>query len=441
MGINSKFGWAMVALAVGLLAVFDVLAGTGGVGAAMLATAPAALPDAIKAELGRISDQVKAAAETAQKEIASHAALSEQTRANVDKLLTEQGGLQARLQAAEQLVAKLEQGGGHGHEALSAGAQLVANADYLAWAERPSARFSMDVSAAVTSDPASAGDLIVKERVAGIKAPGQRRLTIADLINWVPVSSNAVEFVRETGFTNNAAPVRENPSNPKPESSIVLDALSAPVATIAHFIHCSKQILWDAPQLQAYIDGRLSYGLALKEEDQILMGSGTGLNVNGIHTQATAYANPGVTVANETRLDRLRLALLQAELAEAFADGIVLSPIDWAGIELLKNSQNSYLFANPQGVATPALWGRNVVTTKAMAADDFLVGAFGGGLAVEGHRRMGTTITVATQDDRDFVKNMVKVLAESRLALTVYRPEAFVKGDFDGLNPAPASGP
>lgn len=435
MGIsNKKLGYVLIALALGLLAAFDVMAGTGGIGAAMMATAPAALPEAIKAQLDRISDDVKAAAETAQKEIKNHARMTEETRASVDKLLTEQGALQARLQAAEQLVARMEQGGGHGHQALSAGAQLATNEEYLAWAQRPGARFTMDVSAAVTSAPASAGDILVPDRVAGIKAPGQRRLTVADLINWVPTSSNAVEYVRETGFANNAAAVKENPSNPKPESNITLDALQAPVATIAHWIHCSKQILSDAPQLQAYIDGRLSYGLALKEEEQILLGSGTGVNVNGIHTQAAAYVNPGVTVANETRLDRLRLALLQAELAEAYADGIILHPIDWAAIELLKNSQNAYVFANPQGIATPALWGRNVVPTKAITADDFLVGGFGGGLAVEGHRRMTTEITIATQDDRDFVKNMIKILAESRLALTVYRTEAFVKGDFDGLD-------
>lgn len=396
-------------------------------------------PEKIQAALDKISDQIKAQAELAEKEIKAHAKLSEETRAKVDQLLTQQGELQSRLQAAEQLVAKLEQGGGGAEGPQSMGEQFIRNEEYQAWAQRPTARFSMDVKAVVTSDGASAGDLIVPDRVPGIKAPGLRRLTIRDLLNVVRTTSNSVEYVRETGFTNNAGPVAENPSGLKPESNITFEADSAPVVTIAHWIHASKQVLADAPMLRGYIDGRLRYGLKLKEEEQLLKGSGVGLNINGLVTQATAYANPGVTVQAETRIDRLRLALLQVELAEAYADGIVLSPIDWAAIELTKTADNAYLFANPRGIATPALWGRNVVPTQAMDAGEFLVGAFGGGIAAEIHDREDLTVTVATQDDRDFVKNMIKILMEERLTLTVYRPEAFVTGEFTDIAPPPAT--
>lgn len=397
-----------------------------------------ATPEQIQAALDKISDQVKAQAEEAQKEIKAHAKLSEETRANVDRLLTQQGELQARLQSAEQLVAKLEQGGGERRGPKSMGEQLVENEDFQAWAQRPNARFSMDVKAVVTSDGASAGDLVVPDRVAGIKAPGLRRLTIRDLLNVVRTTSNSVEFVRETGFTNSADVVAENPTGLKPESNIVFEADSAPVVTIAHWIHASRQVLSDIPMLRGYIDGRLRYGLKLKEEAQLLKGSGVGLNIDGLYTQATAYANPGVTVQNETRIDRLRLALLQVELAEAWADGIVISPVDWTAIETTKTNDNAYLFANPRGITTPTMWGRNVVPTQSMGVGEFLVGSFGGGIAAEIHDREDVTVMVATQDDRDFVKNMVKILMEERLALTVYRPEAFVKGsmaDLDAVTP------
>jgi len=397
-----------------------------------------ATPEQIQATLDKINDQVKAQAEKAEKEIKAHAKLSEETRASVDKLLTEQGALQARLQSAEQLVAKLEQGGGEFAGPQSMGDQVVANEEFQAWAARASggggSKFHMDVKAVVTSDGASAGDLIVAQRRDGIIAPGLRRLTIRDLINVVRTSSNSIEFVRETGFTNGADVVAENPTGLKPESNLTFEADSAPVATIAHWIHASRQVLSDIPMLRGYIDGRLRHGLKLKEEAQLLKGSGVGLNIDGIFTQALAYTNPGVTVQNETRIDRLRLALLQVELAEAWADGIVISPLDWAAIELQKTDDNAYLFANPRGITTPALWGRNVVPTQAMGAGEFLVGAFGGGIAVEIHDREDVNVMVATQDDRDFVKNMVKILMEERVALTLYRPEAFRKGTMTDLD-------
>ena len=54
----------------------------------------------------------------------------------------------------------------------------------------------------------------------------------------------------------------------------------------------TKQILDDVPQLRSYIDGRLRYGLEYVEEGQLLNGGGTGTDLNGIYTRATAYAAP-----------------------------------------------------------------------------------------------------------------------------------------------------
>lgn len=445
--MKNKYILAAIVTTLALLVISaDAVAGThllstlftSPEGALMAPVMAAALPDAIKAELEKISDQIKSQAETAEKEIKAHARLTDETRANVDKLLTEQGALQARLQSAEQLVAKLEQGGGQYAAPQSMGEQLASNEDFQAWAARAASgggsKFNMDVKAVVTSDGASAGDLIVPQRREGIIAPGLRRLTIRDLLNVVPTTSNAIQYVREVGYTNNADVVAENPTGLKPESNLTFEADQAAVTTIAHWIHASRQVLADIPTLRGYIDGRLRYGLKLKEETQLLKGSGVGLNIDGLYTQARAYANPGVTVQNETRIDRLRLALLQVELAEAWADGIVISPLDWAAIELQKTDDNAYLFANPRGITTPALWGRNVVPTQSMGGGEFLVGAFGGGIAAELHDREDVNVMVATQDDRDFVKNMVKILMEERLALTVYRPEAFVKGTMTDLD-------
>lgn len=391
--------------------------------------------ETINASLKQVGDQIKSQAEQAQKDVKAHAQLSQETRAKVDELLTKQGELQANLQAAEQKLAKIENGGIGLAAPQSLGQQFTDNEEFKAWAQRPGARFSMGINAAIDSGTNSAGDLIVPDRVPGIVAAPMRRLTIRDLIQWGRTTSNSIEFVRELLFTNNAAPVSENPTGLKPESNITFEADSVPVVTIAHWIHASKQVLADVPMLQSYIDGRLRAGLKLKEEDQLLNGSGVGLNLDGIFTQATAYVQPsGASVVNETQIDRLRLAMLQVELSEYSPDGIVLNPVDWTNIELLKtSSEHAYMFSNPRTTNAPGLWGRNVVTTTAMQQADFLVGVFGGGLAVQGWDRQDITLSIATQDDRDFVKNMVKLLVEECLGLTVYRPAAFVKGDFDDL--------
>lgn len=190
--------------------------------------------------------------------------------------------------------------------------------------------------------------------------------------------------------------------------------------------------------LRTYIDGRLRYGLLLKEEAQLLNGSGVSLNINGLYTQASDYSNPGVSVTNDTAIDRLRIAMLQVQLAEYSADGFVLNPIDWTTIELTKESGGKYIFANPLGLSTPVLWGRPVVTTQSMVQGNFLTGAFK--MAAQGWDREDATVTISTEDRDNFVKNMVTILAEERIALTVYRPEAFVKGDISDVSSEASSG-
>lgn len=385
---------------------------------------------AINDSLKTVGDQLKAQAEAVNK----NGALNAETRATVDTLLTQQGEMQARLASAEQLAAKLEAGGGLSASIKSMGEEFTGTEGFEAFAASGSGKFRARVNAAITSGGTSAGDLIVPQRVPGVVGPPNQQLRVRDLLAWGRTTSNSIEFVRESGFTNNAAPVSENPTGTKPESNITFDLDQAPVVTIAHWIRATKQVLADVPMLQSYIDGRLRYGLKLVEDRQLLMGSGVGLNIDGIYTQATAYANPGVVVQAENRMDRLRLALLQAELAEYPSDGIVLSPIDLAAIELTKNGQNDYLYSNPRFPTQAGLWARPVVATTAMTQGDFLVGAFQ--LGAQGWDREDVNLTVSLEDRDNVVKNLVTLLVEERLALTVYRPEAFVKGDFDGIDPA-----
>jgi HK97 family phage major capsid protein len=180
--------------------------------------------------------------------------------------------------------------------------------------------------------------------------------------------------------------------------------------------------------LQSYIDGRLTYGLALVEENQLLNGGGTGTDLNGIYTQATAFTPPITIPAPVTKIDVLRLAMLQTALSELMSTGLVLHPADWASIELLKDTTGQFIIGNPQGNLSPTLWGQPVVSTQSMATGKFLTGAFQLGAQI--FDRMDAVVEISTEDDQNFRKNLVTVLAEERLALAVYRPEAFVKGDF-----------
>jgi len=225
--------------------------------------------------------------------------------------------------------------------------------------------------------------------------------------------------------TNNAKVVSEGVQ--KPESNYVYQRGDAPVRTIAHWVQVARQAMDDAAQLQTEIDTELRYGLEYAEELELLKGDGTGEHLEGLVTAADNYSAP-ISVSGATMIDTLRIAILQASLAEYSADGIVLHPSDWARIELLKDGEDRYLWANPRSVNAPGLWGLPVVVTQAMDEDEFLVGAFRMSATI--YDRMDAEVLISSEDRDNFVKNMLTVRAEKRLALAVKRPSALVTGDF-----------
>ncbi|MFN4176431.1 phage major capsid protein [Phenylobacterium sp.] len=387
----------------------------------------------IRQQVERVGDDVKRTAEEALRQAKDTGKVADEVKQTADKLLVTQSDLKGKMEALEARQLELEQGvesrRGREEQPKSMG-QQVAESDevkqFLANGARGSVR--VPVKQAITSASGSAGALIVPDNRGEIVGIARRRLRIRQLLGQGRTTSNLVEYARQTTRTNGAAVVSE--SVQKPSSNYVWAAADAPVRTIAHIVPITRQAMEDAAQLQTEIDSEMRYGLDIEEEDQLLNGDGTGQNLNGLNNQATAYAAE-FAPTSEQELDKLRLAFLQLELANYDGDAAILHPSDWALIELLKDSQGRYIFANPQGLAGPVLWGRQVVPTAAQAKDTFTVGQFD--VAATIYDRMDAEVLFSSEDSDNFQKNMITARAEKRLALAVKRAAALVKGDFGNV--------
>ena len=275
-----------------------------------------------------------------------------------------------------------------------------------------------------STDP-KGGILVSPQTIAGVLTPPQEDLRIRDLLNVQRTTSNAIEYIVETGFTNASAVAPEK--SLKPQSDLTFDIESATVKTLAHWIPATRQIIQDAPMLRNYVDGRLTYGLALTEEAQILYGDGVGDNMAGIMTNPNVQ-NVGGVAAADTRIDHLRRAITRTLLAGYPATGIVLHPSDWEDIELQKGTDGHYIWVSVVNGGETRLWRVPVVQSTGMNEGEFLVGAFG--LAGQLWDREQANVRISEHHADYFARNMLAILAEERLALTVYRPEAFVRGAF-----------
>jgi HK97 family phage major capsid protein len=384
-----------------------------------------------KADFNKKFDEVKALAEDAIGKLEKGEQMTGSVKELADQALSGMNEAKARLDELEQKVAR--KGADERPEFKTAGAIAIEDEAVKAMMAEGRGRVSIEVeqkaiiSSLTTDANGSAGDLVFPDRKPLVDAV-ERRMTVRDLLMPGNTNSGSIQYPKETGFTNSAATHTETGGTAKPQSEIKFDIVTTNVTTIAHWVLATRQILDDAPMLRSYIDGRLRYGLRYAEELQLLNGDGLTTNLNGIYTQATAFgANPGV-VPFPQRFDVIRFAILQAALAELPPSGVVLHPTDWALMELTKDDIGRYIIGNPAGEAQPRVWGLPVVSTQAMTQDKFLVGAFS--TAAQIFDRQDARVEASTEDDQNFRKNLVTILAEERLGLAVYRPEAFIKGDF-----------
>lgn len=306
------------------------------------------------------------------------------------------------------------------------------------------ANLTLPVKAVTTITTALAGGEEFYGPRQGILQYPQRPLALRDLIAPGTISGNYFKYEREKpdmegdadyqGGTGSAAE-----GELKPTIDMYTEIVTHEVATIAVTSRTSQQIFDDRPAFISFLRQRMGYRTLRKLDVEILNGTGAAGEIDGINTNATAFdgtlnTSTGVAGATIQRVDILRNARLQIELNHYVPDGAVLHPTDWASIELLKDGDERYLIGDPRtggstGVGrVGAIWGMPVVSTAGQDTGDFTVGDFMG--ASQLFMRQELEILASTEDQDNFVRNLVTLRAELRALLAIYSTAAFVTGDF-----------
>lgn len=392
-------------------------------------------PAGLEQKLAQLMDgrdrELKSMIDKAQKQIDETGKISDGLKQEMTAFATKSSEIQETLNGLTIEIATLKAAKpANGEAQKSAGELFTADDAFKSLQEkgRGTAIFKLKAVTTVTSattGTGAAGAAIAPDRLPGMIGPALRRFTIRDLLMPGRTNSNLIQYVQETGYQNMAASVAEGAL--KPQSDLAFTLKDSPVRTLAHWLRASNQILADVPMLESYIDTRLTYGLKYVEEAQILAGDGTGNNLLGLIPQATAFNN-ALRKAGDTKIDTIRRAILQVRVAEYAASGIVVNPIDWADIELTKDSTGQYIWVNVTVGGIPQLWRLPVLDTNAMPVDHFMVGAFN--MAAQVFDREDANVQVSTEDQDNFVKNLVTIRAEERLGMVVFRPEAIIYGAF-----------
>lgn len=309
------------------------------------------------------------------------------------------------------------------------GSQLIKSKSLEAYQRGETSKVRIEIKNTLIGDDAT----VAPDRKPGIIAGPSVPLTIEALLPALPTASNAIEFTRETAFTNSAAETAEGAA--KPESALTWALVTMPVSTVAHWIKISKQLAADNATLAAYTNQRMTYGVNRRVETQLVIGNGTAPNISGIFDTGNFTAHGYADAALGTVLKKL--VLIRKIMADSWsagypADAVLMNPVDWAQIEIdlltTAAGQNRLSFDE---AGNPRLFGVRVFQSIGVAADTFAVGAFAQAYTV--YNRQNVVVELSDSDSDNFTKNLVTIRAERRLALATEIPGAVRGGDLSPL--------
>lgn len=251
-------------------------------------------------------------------------------------------------------------------------------------------------------------------RADGIKGIATPALTLLDILSSTPVTSGTFEFVTLDGYVN-AATYQVNEGDDKAETDMPTKLQRAEIATIAHWLPASKQVLEDNGSLESQIRTLMSVGLRQKLEAELVNGAGGEGEILGLVPQATAF-----TTSYEGA-DAIGQAIVAQRAAGWTPSAIIMNPMDWFDAESIKNVDGNYVMGSPRDPAPASLWGVPVIQNASMPQGQALVMDAS---TVSLLDRQQVTVEASRHDGRNFIKNLVTILAELRAGLAVYAPSA-----------------
>lgn len=248
----------------------------------------------------------------------------------------------------------------------------------------------------------------------------RRQFQVADLFGSERISGGILKFFVESASVEGSISTTTEGQEKPMMSFGDPTAKTVELVKLPVYAKISTEMMEDAPFLVDYINGRLMYQHQLAVENFLV---------------TTLAGTSGIGTASLLTPDGIFKALMTVQNSSGVpADAILINPTDYQNIRLRKDSNGQYYgggfmygeYGNGAVAEQPALWGVRTVVTPAVSVGTCIVGAFKFGASVL-HGNNGVTVNMANQNEDDFIKNLVTILIEERLALAVRRPACFVK--------------
>lgn len=246
-------------------------------------------------------------------------------------------------------------------------------------------------------------------------APVGTRTPAASLFSEAQISGNAITYFLEGAFETNGNITATEQNGKKPQASTSFASKTQALSKLAAWIKETDEILTDAPFLATEVQNTLMHQLGKVEDNYVI-------NAIGSTEGIGAATYDGTT---KTFADGILDAILKVKSDSAYdASVVVLNPADVYTLLTSKDDNKQYYgggyFVGAYGngaVGIPSsIWGVPIFASSAVSQGSALVAARE---AVKTWRKGGMDVSIAEENEDDFLYNRVTLRAEVRLATAV----------------------
>ena len=306
----------------------------------------------------------------------------------------------------------------------------------------------MELSTKTFTPTASASTLVPSSynQESAIKYNPNYKMQIRDAVSTIVDNENgSIIWNRQTNdeATNRASGMREGDGNAAKtfgsaaaQTTIEMQRQESTFRTLTGFYTMPEEYFNDINRFESFISTRLMGNLMDLESRQLISGSGTGNNYNGLLTFGTQINSDALlgswanSVGGANRFDAITaLASILAQ-EDYTADTVILNPFDYYQLTLIKATTAEYVLqqaVGPQGLVT--IWnGLKFVKSNAVAANTFIVYD---SQAFEYVMRESASLEF-DRNGTDFQANNISVRAQLRGNIADWLPLGVKHGTFTG---------
>jgi len=246
-------------------------------------------------------------------------------------------------------------------------------------------------------------------------APVGTRVSASSLFTEAQISGNAITYFLEGAFETNGDITPTSQNGKKPQVSTSFTGTTLALSKIAAWLKETDEILADAPFLATEVQNTLMHNLGKVEDAYVINAIGSTVGIG-----AETYDGTNVTFA-----DGILASIMKVKNDSAYdASVVILNPSDVVALMTAKDSNKQYYgggyFVGAYGngsVGVPSsIWGVPIFASSKVTSGSALICAKE---AVKTWRKGGMDVSIAAENEDDFLYNRVTLRAEVRLATAV----------------------